>query len=74
MSCGFCESIESMIMLDKERQDERLLSGYWARYTKVTYRDLDRKGEWDFAGQTTSGEYPLNYCPECGRRIVWHEH
>ncbi len=73
MSCGFCESIKFQITQDR-RQDERLLSGYWARYTKVTYRDLDRKDVWDFAGQITSGEYPLNFCPECGRRIEWREH
>ncbi len=70
MSCGFCESIKSQIMLDRQ-QDDRLLSGYWARYTKVTYRDLDRKGEWDFAGQTTSREFPLLFCPECGRKVKW---
>ena len=48
MSCSFCESIESMMMLDKE-QDERLRSEYWARYAKITYRDLDRNGVWLFA-------------------------
>ena len=72
MSCGFCESIKSQMMLDRG-QDERLISGYLAKYTKVTYRDLDRSGVWEFAGQTTSGEYPLNFCPECGRRIVRNE-
>lgn len=71
MSCGFCESIESMIMLDKA-QDDRLRSEYWARWAKITYRDLDQNGVWLFAGHTTGGIYPLNFCPECGRRLKWN--
>ena len=68
-NCGFCENLKNSIDLlkyDKQKHPKRH-NGYKdefyaAMIHKVFYND-------EPAGYSDSASFPLNYCPECGRKI-----
>lgn len=66
--CSFCESLR--YSRQYEAKDDRLRTRYMAKYVQITYRDLDRIGKWEIAGEITSRKYPLNFCPECGKAVT----
>lgn len=56
----FCKELEML----KKLEDSRYLYEYFSAIRRLSY--ADGRGN----GSMLSGTYPLNFCPECGRKVV----
>ncbi len=63
--CTFCEVLNHNNCA--AHNPSHTVHGYSEKYkaalVSVSYRHNERTGEY------TEGEFPLNYCPECGKKI-----
>lgn len=67
--CSFCESIafENSSEIQKSKKELGIETAYAIRYVRISVKDGRERGT------VTSGRYPLKFCPECGRKIVFDE-
>ena len=70
--CSTCSALE-VAQECKPRDERRLRYKYYARIMERTERDLNLDGEWVFAGDYVWSPSPLNYCPECGKKVSWDD-
>lgn len=67
--CDFCKELKWAKERDKRYNDDRFREKYYVKLFIESERDLYRTGNWDECGSLTYGKSPLNFCPECGRKI-----
>jgi len=68
-NCGFCEVLKDStdkLKYYKEKAPERY-DGYKDEFYAALIHKVLYNGE--PAGYSDSAGFPLNYCPECGRKI-----
>ena len=67
--CEFCENLDTIRGIREARKDGRFREKYYAKLHVVTERDLGKTGDWSECGSLTYRRLPLNYCPECGKKL-----
>ena len=67
--CGTCASLKNNKEMHKRENEPRIRYKYYARILERSERDLNLSGKWSFAGDYTWYPSPLNYCPECGKKV-----
>ena len=67
--CEFCENLDTIREIREAQKDDRFREKYYAKLHVVTERDLEKIGDWSECGSLTYRKLPLNYCPECGKKV-----
>lgn len=72
MDCRTCEALQSLKQIHREINQERRGRGQKPARSKLTAAVVDRSYRCGRTTYYTTGHgrrIPLNYCPECGRRL-----
>ena len=76
--CKFCDDYRTLKKTEKKALDRvnadpssevQLRSYYRLALKAITKRRKKGTKRWYFGGQSVSGNYPLRYCPEWGRKL-----
>lgn len=69
MKCKFCENLKDAVERQKSfaQRNPTRNAGYMDEYVAAFVHKSSYKGE--PCGKLVSSDYPLNFCPECGKKI-----